>query len=171
MAESWNETFKDWPIEGPSASFALAKHIARQQQLPTAWFESWARSKHVASSDRTYHEVLVPTEAPQGFGCYEKLNLGSSAELDSLVRRALIVMEAHGLPGERPNYDLAPYFAGAAASSDPMPRPPQLGPAAGQGHGRDRPLPHESSGSSRGSSGRGVGHRGRRRPMGWAWTR
>ena len=31
VAESWNETFKDWPIEGPSASLALAKHIASQQ--------------------------------------------------------------------------------------------------------------------------------------------
>ena len=32
------------------------------------------------------------------------------------------MMEAHDRPGERPNYDLAPYLAGAAASSDPMPR-------------------------------------------------
>ena len=122
VAESWNETFKDWPIEGPSATLAFAKHIARLQQSPTAWFETWARSKHVASSDRTYHEVLLLVEALQRFGCYDQLNLGSSAGLETLVRRALIVMEAHDRRGERPNYDLAPYLAGAAASSDPMPR-------------------------------------------------
>ena len=103
------------PIEGPSASLVLAKHIARRQQSPTAWFESGARNKHVASSDRTYHEVLVLMEALQRFG-------GQSAGLETFMRRALILMEAHDCFRERPDYNLAPYLAGAAASSDPMPR-------------------------------------------------
>ena len=46
----------------------------------------------------------------------------SSAGLETSVRRALIVMEAHDRPAERPNCDLAPYLAGAAPFSDPMPR-------------------------------------------------
>ena len=55
-------------------------------------------------------------EALQRFGCYDQLkHLGSSAGLKTLVRRALIVIEAHDRPGERPNFDLAPYLAGAAA--------------------------------------------------------
>ena len=49
VAESWNETFKDWPIEGSLATLAFAKHIARPQQSSTAWFETRTRSKHVAS--------------------------------------------------------------------------------------------------------------------------
>ena len=73
------------------------------------------------------------TEALQRLGCCDQLNLGSSAGLETLVRRALVVMEAHDHPGERPNYDLVPYLAGAAASSDP---------------GRDRALPNESLESS-----------------------
>ena len=68
MAESWNETFKDWPKEGPLATLAFAKH---RQQSPKAWFETRTRSKHVASSDRTYHEVLVLLEGLQRFGCYD----------------------------------------------------------------------------------------------------
>ena len=41
VAESGNVTFEDWPIEGSSATLPFAK--PRQQQSPTAWFESWAR--------------------------------------------------------------------------------------------------------------------------------
>ena len=113
----WRSDLQGLAHQGPSASLALAKHKARQQQSPTASFKSWARSRHVAPSDRTYHEMLVLMEALQRFGCRGQLNLGASAGLETLVRRA----QAHDRPGERPDCDLAPYL-GAAASSDPRPR-------------------------------------------------
>ena len=121
-SESWGEEFSDWPIDGPSAALGFCKHIARQQLTPVTWLESWARSKNVSASDRAYHELAAIMESLQRFGSYDQVNIGSLAGIETQVRRALILLEAHDRPGEKPNYELATMLAGSTASTDAMPR-------------------------------------------------
>jgi hypothetical protein len=117
-AESVAHHFRDWPLDGPLTAHSVMKHIEKYGPMPTQWIESWARRKHVASTDRAYHELMLLGEAFEAFGCYDQVNMPSLAGIEILMRRFQTILEAHAVPGAKPNYAMAASYSGVALLED-----------------------------------------------------
>ena len=117
-AESSEHRFRDWPVDGPLTVLNRMKHILRYGPLPTQWVESWARRKHIAHTDRVFHELRSLAEVIETLGVYDQINLPALAGVEILFRRFQSLLEAHAVPGAKPNYGIAEVYAGGSLLED-----------------------------------------------------
>ena len=117
-AESSEHRFRDWPVTGPLTVLHLIKHILRYGPLPTQWIEAWARRKHIATTDRVFHELRSLAEIIETLGVYDQLNLPALAGIEILCRCFQTLLEAHSTPGAKPNYGMAEVYAGVSLLED-----------------------------------------------------
>eukprot|EP00974_Lingulodinium_polyedra_P073365 7102823-Lingulodinium_polyedra.AAC.2 len=54
----------------------------------------------------------------EAFGCYDQLNLPALAGAEILFRRFQTIIEAHAVPGAKPNYLMASAYSGIALLED-----------------------------------------------------
>ena len=118
VAESVIHYFRDWPLDGPMTVLGVMKHMEKFGPMPTQWVEAFARRKHLATTDRAYHELTLLAEAFEAFGCYDQINMPSSAGVEILMRRFQTILEAHAVPGAKPNYSMAASYSGVAMMED-----------------------------------------------------
>ena len=116
--ESVSHSFRDWPLDGPCTTLSVMKHIDRFGPMPTSWLEAWARRKHVSPTDRAFHELRVLAESFEMFGCYDHVNVPCLAGIEVLMRRFQTLLEAHAVPGAKPNYTMAGVYSGTAMLED-----------------------------------------------------
>ncbi|CAK0813443.1 unnamed protein product, partial [Prorocentrum cordatum] len=110
--ESTSHSFLDWPLDG------VMKHIDRFGPMPTAWLEARGRRRHVAPSDRAYHQLRVLAESFEQSWCYDQVNMPCLAGIEVLMRRFQTLLEAHSVPGAKPNYSMASAYSGTAMLED-----------------------------------------------------
>lgn len=118
VAECVIHYFRDWPLDGPMTALGVMKHMEKFGPMPTQWVEAFARRKHLATTDRAYHELMLLAEAFEAFGCYDQLNMPTSAGVEILMRRFQTILEAHAVPGAKPNYSMAASYSGVAMMED-----------------------------------------------------
>ena len=118
VAESVIHYFRDWPLDGPMTALGVMKHMEKFGPMPTQWVEAFARRKHLATTDRAYHELTLLAEAFEAFGSYDQINMPVSAGVEILMRRFQTILEAHAVPGAKPNYSMAASYPGVAMMED-----------------------------------------------------
>ena len=88
-------SYSDWPIEGPQSVVHLMKYMGRNGGSPKQWLLTWARHKNIHDNDRVMHEMRALLEALEQAGCYDQLNLGSLACMETLGRRVQSIVDAY----------------------------------------------------------------------------
>ena len=63
VKECYTPVFEDKPLEGPATALHVIKHSERHGGDPRLWLQMWLRTKHIETSDRTYHELKVLGDA------------------------------------------------------------------------------------------------------------
>ena len=116
-SQSRVHSFADFPLEGPVTLLDLGKHMQRFGGDPANWMLQFAREKHIAASDRTWHELRVLTSAVEAAGSYDQLNIGALASVEILCRRVQAIADAHAIPG-KVDWSNGKFFTGTGDVGD-----------------------------------------------------
>ena len=116
-SQSRVHTYPDFPLDGPISCLDLCKHMHRFGGDPANWMLQFTREKHIAPSDRTWHELRTLTSALNTAGCYDQLNLGASGALEVICRRIQAIADAHQIPG-KVDWSNGRFFAGVGDVGD-----------------------------------------------------
>ena len=116
-AQSRVHTYPDFPLEGPVSCLDLCKHMHRFGGDPANWMLQFTREKHIAPSDRTWHELRALTSALNTAGCYDQLNVGAIGALEVICRRIQAIADAHQIPG-KVDWSNGRFFAGVGDVGD-----------------------------------------------------
>lgn len=106
------DSFEDWPIEGPRTTKWLARTFSRSGLSPTAWVERFLHTARWSDTDRSIHELRAIAKYLEAAGSYDQLNLPSLASMEHVARRWLVIMEAHSANPTQPDYDASGYIMG-----------------------------------------------------------
>ena len=117
-AESTDERFVDWPLEGPSTALFWCKHAQRFGGNPRLWLAEFIRAKKLETTDRSVHELTLLCDVMWYAGTYDQLNVGGLAALEAIVRRINTITDAHAVAGGKPNWSRAKYFSGSSSIDD-----------------------------------------------------
>ena len=115
--ESYTPAFEAKPLEGPSTGLHLIKHAERHGGDPRLWLQMWMRTKHIESSDRTYHEMKVLTDALFYAGTFDQVNIPALMSMEVVCRRIQAIVDAYSNPS-RPSWENAKIFAGQGTPED-----------------------------------------------------
>ena len=88
----------EFPSEAPRVAHWWLKDLKRSSSSPALHHNTWGFESHVSKDDRTWHEHLCLCEAIEAFACIGQLNCSSLWGFEILVRRIMLLEEAHA-PG------------------------------------------------------------------------
>lgn len=116
-AESFAPAFESKPLEGPCTALHLIKHCERQGGDPRLWLQLWLRSKHIESSDRTWHETKVLVDVLYYAGTFDQVNIPGLMSLEVVCRRLQAIVDAYTHPN-KPSWENAKIFTGQGTPED-----------------------------------------------------
>jgi len=106
------QTFDDWPLEGPRTLSWIAREMGKVGGGPMQHHQRWRTSAKVDDSDRSVHEHEVLCLALELGGCYDQMELGSLAAFEVLARRLRLLEESKAAGGAAA-YEGAKFFLGS----------------------------------------------------------
>lgn len=95
----------------------MIKHSERHGGDPRLWLQMWLRTKHIETSDRTYHELKVLGDALFYAGTFDQLNIPALISMEVICRRIQAIVDAYSHPN-RPSWENAKIFAGQGSPED-----------------------------------------------------
>ena len=117
VKECYTPVFEDKPLEGPATALHVIKHSERHGGDPRLWLQMWLRTKHIETTDRTYHELKVLGDALFYAGTFDQLNIPALISMEVLCRRIQAIVDAYSHPN-RPSWENAKIFAGQGSPED-----------------------------------------------------
>jgi hypothetical protein len=117
VLESKTVTYSDVPLDGPLSALNWCRHTHRFGGNPRLWFNEFARSKSIQSTDRVYHELSTLVDAIYHAGTYDQYNVGCSICVEVLARRIQSIVDAYSNPG-RIDFTQARLFVGTSSLED-----------------------------------------------------
>ncbi|CAK9032346.1 Protein disulfide isomerase-like 2-1 [Durusdinium trenchii] len=115
--ESYTPSFDQTPLEGPTTGLHLIKHAERHGGDPRLWMQLWCRSKHIETTDRTFHEMKVLVDALFFAGTFDQVNIPALMSMEVVCRRIQAIVDAYSNPS-RPSWENAKIFAGQGTPED-----------------------------------------------------
>ena len=115
--ESYTPSFDQTPLEGPTTGLHLIKHAERHGGDPRLWMQLWCRSKHIETTDRTFHEMKVLVDALFFAGTFDQVNIPALMSMEVVCRRIQAIVDAYSNPS-RPSWENAKIFAGQGPPED-----------------------------------------------------
>ncbi|CAK9106636.1 Uncharacterized protein SCF082_LOCUS49674 [Durusdinium trenchii] len=115
--ESYTPSFDQTPLEGPTTGLHLIKHAERHGGDPRLWMQLWCRSKHIETTDRTFHEMKVLVDALFFAGTFDQVNIPALMSMEVVCRRIQAFVDAYSNPS-RPSWENAKIFAGQGTPED-----------------------------------------------------
>ena len=115
-------SYSDWPYDVESTALSMSKHFYKHGGSPLLWLDRWLASRSIEEHERTSHEMRCLMESLFYFGTYDQLNLGASAGVECLMRRAAQIIEAYRQDASRPAWHAVKHFGGGAQAMDPIPQ-------------------------------------------------
>lgn len=116
-AESFSPAFESKPLDGPCTALHLIKHCERHGGDPRLWLQLWLRSKHIESSDRTWHETKVLVDVLYYAGTFDQVNIPGLMSLEVVCRRLQAIVDAYTNPS-KPSWENAKIFTGQGTPED-----------------------------------------------------
>ena len=116
-SESFTPVYDSKPLEGPCTALHLIKHTERQGGDPRLWLQLWMRTKHIETTDRTYHEMKVLVDVLYYAGTYDQVNIPGFMCLEVVCRRLQAIVDAYANAG-KPSWENAKLFTGQGAPED-----------------------------------------------------
>ena len=108
-------------MPNPGTQIALHScHRFLEQWDPYSWFLEFCREKKISKKDRCWHEMKTLVTAVKQAGEYDQWNLGSSAALETILRRIASIATAYK-DGDIPNWALAQHMGQDADIHDLVP--------------------------------------------------
>ena len=98
-------TYKEMPTKIPRVALWWLKDLKRDATTPVRHHHVWTREAEIEHRDRTFHEHECLSEIAEAFVCVDQLNCGSLWGFEKLIRRIMVLEEAHSAPGKPPNWD------------------------------------------------------------------
>ena len=113
--------YEDFPIPGDPVCLAMCRHFERHGGNPQLWQDKWEQSKGIEDHERTHIELTCHMRTLYLFGTYDQFNLGASAAMENVARRAAQIIEAYRVDPTRPAWHTVKYFVDEAGALDPVP--------------------------------------------------
>ena len=113
--------YDDFPVQGDPVCLAMCRHFERHGGNPHLWQDKWEQSKGIEDHERTHIELTCHMRTLYLFGTYDQFNLGASAAMENVARRAAQIIEAYRVDPARPAWHTVKYFVDEASALDPVP--------------------------------------------------
>ena len=110
--------FEDWPLHQPRSSAWFCKTLRRQNMTFLSHHADWVRSSGIRDGDRAVHEHASISRALHYGCCYDQLNMGNVAMVESLIKRIMLIEQAYQGRPTAPVYDGAEHWMGVQESLD-----------------------------------------------------
>ncbi len=106
------DQFEDWPLDEPRSVLWLLRSMVRYNRTPTTWLDNYFTKKKYADQDRAKHELRCLAGVLMLPICYDQLNVVSLADVERLMRRWQLIIEAHERDPLHPIHDDEDHYNG-----------------------------------------------------------
>ena len=112
VKECQEDSFSDWPLEGPRTMMWLLLLFVRLSMSPVLWLERHLQTAGWSDTDRAVHEMRVLAEVLELALTCDQLNIAGLAAFERIARRWQAILEAPAKEPLHPSYDVADNFSG-----------------------------------------------------------
>jgi hypothetical protein len=105
------QRYPDNPLEGPSTTLGLMKHMGRFGGNPRLWLGIWVRDHHLERSDRVYRELVVLIDLLCIWGRVRPAEYASVVCFERASRRMQTMLDAYRAPSRAPNWSMSAHYS------------------------------------------------------------
>lgn len=99
-------------LQGPATSLKFLKMLRDQNQTPTTFHEYWLRTAEIPKGDRSVYEHECLCRILEAMLTIDQINVPALQSAELLIRRMMVIREAHKVSPSAPDYSSADIMMG-----------------------------------------------------------
>ena len=116
----------DFPLSGPRVGGWMMRSIANSGTTPIMRHSKWTAESGVGGESRSAHEHFLLSHIIEKACVYDQLNIMNCSCIELVVRRMILLEEAHSINAQHPNFEGAEHWLGLGERRAGVLIPPSL---------------------------------------------